>query len=86
MESLGAKCIAVRDEKTNELIAIAGIDELPSAQPSNGACWGCQCEKMEKLQPESCDGCKWEYAFGFGECHHCKRSFNDMYERGEQDE
>lgn len=31
MKSLGAKCIAVRNEKTNELIAITGIDDLPSA-------------------------------------------------------
>lgn len=41
---------------------------------------------LPSAQPESCDGCKWEYAFGYGECHHCKRSFNDMYKRGEQDE
>lgn len=33
MKSLGAKCIAARDERTNELVAIIGIDELPSAQP-----------------------------------------------------
>lgn len=33
------------------------------------------------VQSESCDGCRWEYAFEYGECHHCKRSFNDMYER-----
>lgn len=29
-----------------------GIKALPSAQPGNGACWGCQCEKVEKLQSE----------------------------------
>lgn len=40
---------------------------------------------LPSTQPESCDGCQWEYAFGYGECHHCKRNFNDMYERGEQD-
>lgn len=49
-----------------------------------------RCEKnlneLPPAQPESCDGCKWEYAFGYGECHHCKRSFNDMYKRGEQDD
>lgn len=28
------------------------IKALPPAQPSNGACWGCQCEKVEKLQSE----------------------------------
>lgn len=42
-------------------------------------------ESLPSTQPESCDGCQWEYAFGYGECHHCKRNFNDMYERGEQD-
>ena len=40
MKSLGAKCIAVRNKKTNELIAITGIDDLPSADvqpvPSTG--------------------------------------------------
>ena len=33
-------------------VAEAVVKNLPSAQPSNGACWGCQCEKVEKLQPE----------------------------------
>ena len=37
-------------------------------------------EQLPSAQSESCDGCKWEYAFGYGECHHCKRSYNDMYE------
>lgn len=34
------------------------------------------------VEPErmTCDGCKWEYAFGYGECHHCKRNFDDLYE------
>lgn len=35
MKSLGAKCIAARDKRTNELIAIIGIDELPPAQPED---------------------------------------------------
>ena len=33
-------------------VAEAVVKNLPSAQPSNGACWGCQCEKVEKLQSE----------------------------------
>ena len=33
IKSLGGKCIAYRDEKTNELFPIIGIDALPSAQP-----------------------------------------------------
>lgn len=38
---------------------------------------------LPPAQPETCDGCKWEDAFGYGECHHCKRRFDDMYERKE---
>lgn len=30
-------------------------------------------------QPDTCDGCMWEDAFGYGECYRCKRAFNDMY-------
>ena len=33
IKSLGGKCIAYRDEKTNELFPIIGIDALPSSQP-----------------------------------------------------
>ena len=33
---------------------------------------------------QDCDGCKWSDAIGYGECHHCKRAFEDMYEKGEQ--
>ena len=33
IKSLGGKCIAYRDEKTNELFPIIGIDAFPSAQP-----------------------------------------------------
>jgi len=33
IKSLGATCIAKRDPETNELIALGGIDLLPSAQP-----------------------------------------------------
>ena len=40
-------------------------------------------KKLPSAQPESCDGCEWEYAFGYGECHHCKRHYDDMYERKE---
>ena len=35
---------------------------------------------LPSAQPNWCDGCKWEYAFGYGECHRCKRNYNDMYE------
>lgn len=33
-------------------------------------------------QTESCKGCKWEDAFGYGECDRCKRRRADMYEKG----
>ena len=37
-------------------------------------------KELPSAQPNWCDGCKWEYAFEYGECHRCKRNFNDMYE------
>ena len=50
----------------NTALTAVGIDlkKLPSAQP----------------EKETCKDCKWEYAFGYGECHHCRRHFNDMWE------
>ena len=40
-------------------------------------------EKLLAAQPEkeTCKDCKWEDAFGYGECHHCKRRFEDMWEK-----
>ena len=55
------------DEKLYErIMQILGerIKPLPSVQPDK----------------ENCKDCKWEYAFGYGECHHCRRHFNDMWE------
>ena len=37
---------------------------------------------LPSAQPESCEGCKWENAFGYGECGRCRRRLEDMYERG----
>ena len=37
-------------------------------------------EHLPSAEPDSCEGCEWEDAFGYGECHHCKRNFDDMYE------
>ena len=42
IKSLGGKCIAYRDEKTNELFPIIGIDALPSAQPELIRCKDCK--------------------------------------------
>ena len=39
-------------------------------------------EQLPSAQPESCEGCKWENAFGYGECGRCRRRLEDMYERG----
>ena len=55
MKSLGAKCIATRDERTNELIAIIGIDELPSAQPERKKCE--LPEEARKSAEEYCEEC-----------------------------
>ena len=38
--------------------------------------------QLPSAQPNTCDGCKWDGAIGYGECHHCKRAFSDMYEEG----
>ena len=43
---------------------IETIKTLPSAQP----------------EKKTCKNCKWEDSFGYGECHHCKRRFEDMWE------
>ena len=64
---------------------------------NHGGDWDCdhvQCHKgadtisrvVESVPSaqQDCDGCKWSDAIGYGECHHCKRAFEDMYEKGEQ--
>lgn len=33
-----------------------------------------------KYSEDDCTGCKWEDAFGYGECHRCRRRLEDMYE------
>lgn len=36
------------------------------------------------VQPDSCEGCKWEDGYGYyGECSRCKRAHDDMYEQKE---
>ena len=42
IKRLGGKCIARRDKETGELIAIIGIDLLPSAQPEIMRCKDCK--------------------------------------------
>lgn len=39
MKSIGAKCLAYRDEKSGNLIAIMDIDLLPPAQPEGKGKW-----------------------------------------------
>ena len=48
---------------------IADMKDLPFAQP----------------EKETCKDCKWEYAFGYGECHHCRRHFDDMWEMNDNE-
>ncbi len=43
---------------------ISELEQLPSAEP----------------EKETCKDCKWEDSLGYGECHHCKRRFEDMWE------
>lgn len=38
---------------------------------------------MPSSQSDTCAGCKWEDAMSFGECCHCKRGYDDMYDGGE---
>lgn len=89
IKSLGGECIAARDSKTHELLPISSIDALPSAQPSNGACWGCQCEKVEKLQPEREKG-KWIVCGDKHVCSECDEfalcDAYDVLETGEYQE
>lgn len=40
----------------------------------------CVLSDLPAAQPNTCDGCMWEDAFGYGECYRCKRAFSDMYE------
>lgn len=40
-------------------------------------------KKVLSAQPDLCEGCRWEFAFGYGECGRCKRSYDDMYEVNE---
>ena len=71
MKSLGAKCIATRDERTNELIAIIGIDELPSAQSEIVRCKDCKHSHL--------DGMIWNCPFGLsgGEDFFCAYGAKD---------
>ena len=72
--------------------AIDVIGKIFPADPmrndyTQGIAWGAALAKeyikqmpSAQLEKETCKDCKWEYAFGYGECHHCKRRFEDMWE------
>ena len=67
--------------------SIEAIKNLPPAEVT--LCHlGSPCEYqnaeivMPSAQPDTCDGCMWEDAFGYGECYRCKRAFSDMYVGG----
>ena len=38
-------------------------------------------DAMPTIEPDTCEGCEWEFAFGYGECHMCSRHYEDCYER-----
>lgn len=54
----------MKDPEDLKNMLLLAFQEMPSAQS----------------EKETCKDCKWEYAFGYGECYHCKRSFEDMWE------
>ena len=58
--------VIYRQDAIDALDCINGTEEVLRSLPS--------------AQSDSCNGCKWENAFGYGECHHCKRRYDDMYE------
>ena len=69
-QSLDDYCELNDEGKATFCMAITALElfgnaeELPSAQP----------------EKETCKDCKWEDSFGYGECNHCKRRFEDMWE------
>ena len=72
IKSLGGKCIAYRDEKTNELFPIIGIDAFPSAQPEIIRCKDCV---YRSIHPDSDKHywCNQWYARLFDENGYCSR-------------
>ena len=37
-------------------------------------------KSLPSAQKTSCNGCKWDDAFGYGECVRCSRAYEDRYE------
>lgn len=70
----------------------AAIDELvrwekiPGYNDGERSMMACAIRMLSSLPSaqQNCDGCKWSDAIGYGECHHCKRAYDDMYEKGAQ--
>ena len=52
IKSLGGKCIASRDEKTDELLPIISIDALPSVMPVRD-CKGCRFKFLPERTEEA---------------------------------
>ena len=42
-------------------------------------------EALSSAEPKKCDGCKWEDAYGYGECYRCSRAYEDLYEVNESE-
>ncbi len=64
--------------------AVFPVDPMKSEYAQGIACGAALAktyvEQLPSAQPDTCDGCMWEDAFGYGECYRCKRAFSDMYE------
>lgn len=58
------------------------LEDMPDVRMTTGACWGCQCEKMEKLRPERERG-KWiPISDGYVDIYECNQCGDtEDYER-----
>lgn len=44
--------LSVEDVKKVTDEVVKGLKRLPSAQPTEASCWGCNCPKMERLKEQ----------------------------------
>ena len=75
IKGLGGECIARRDRETGELIAITGIDLLPSAQPMRKkGRWKRRLVDSGFNADWYCSECGWKTALeehGYNYCPNC---------------
>lgn len=68
-----------RKEAIEVLAEMQGRCTTQAELIQNSKIWQ-QIKDLPSAQPDTCDGCVWEYTFGYGKCYRCKRAYNDMYE------